>query len=157
LLLQFTHKRLGKLPSDVLLPEIDAPLVSAFLAHLEKERRNTARTRNARLAAIHSFFRFVSLEEPSHLATCQRVLAIPTKRMARRLVTSLSRAEIDAILAAPDRSTWLGRRDHALLLLALQTGLRVLSSSASAAPTSCSPPVRTSVAAVRVAKTAARH
>jgi len=125
LLLRFAQQRLGKPPNALLLAEIDAPLVGAFLDHLEKERGNGARTRNARLAGIHSFFRFVALEEPAHSGTCQRVLAIPTKRTHRRLITSLTRAEIEALLAAPDRTTWLGRRDHALLFLCIQTGLRV--------------------------------
>jgi site-specific recombinase XerD len=125
LLLRFAQQQLGKPPSALLLAEIDAPLVGAFLDHLEKARGNRARTRNARLAAIHSFFRFVALEEPGHAGTCQRVLAIPTKRTNRHLVTSLTRAEIEALLAAPDRTTWLGRRDHAILFLSIQTGLRV--------------------------------
>jgi integrase/recombinase XerD len=125
LLLRFAQQRLDKPPSALLLLEIDAPFVGRFLEHLEKERGNSTRTRNARLAAIHSFFRFAALEEPGCGATCQRVLAIPTKRTDRRLVTSLTRAEADALLAAPDRTTWLGRRDHALLFLLLQTGLRV--------------------------------
>lgn len=125
LLLRFAHGRLGKPPAELLLAEIDAPLVSAFLDHLEKQRGNGARTRNARLAAIHSFFRYAILEEPGHAAICQRVLAIPTKRTDRRLVTSLDRAEIEAVLAEPDRTTWLGRRDHTLLFLCLQTGFRV--------------------------------
>lgn len=125
LLLRFAHERLGKQPSDFLLADIDASLVSAFLDHLEKQRTNSARTRNARLAAVHSFFRFAILEEPGHAGICQRVLAIPTKRCDRRLVCSLDRAEIEALLAAPDRTTWLGRRDHALLFLCIQTGLRV--------------------------------
>ena len=125
LLLRFAQRQLGKPPSAVLLAQIDAPLVGAFLDHLDKDRGNSVRTRNARLAAIHSFFRFVALEEPAHSGGCQRVLAIPTKKTTRRLVTSLTRVEAEAILAAPDRRTWLGRRDHALLLLCLQTGLRV--------------------------------
>lgn len=125
LLLQFTQQRLGKAPSALRLAEIDAPLVSAFLDHLETQRRNSARTRNARLAAIHSFFRFVAPQEPGYADVCRRVLAIPTKRIERTLVTALHRAEIDALLAAPDRTTWLGRRDHALLFLCIQTGLRV--------------------------------
>src|SRR5262245_24697116 len=104
LLLRFAQDRLGKPPSALLLAEIDTPFVSAFLDHLEKKRGNGARTRNARLAAIHSFFRFIALEEPGHSATCQRVLAVPTKRSDRRLVTSLTRVEIEALLAAPDRS-----------------------------------------------------
>jgi site-specific recombinase XerD len=125
LLLRFAQQRLGKPPSAILLTEIDAPFVGAFLDHLEKQRGNSARTRNARLAAIHSFFRFVALEEPAHGGSCQRVLSIPTKRTHRQLVTSLTRAEVVALLAASDRSTWLGRRDHAILFLAIQTGLRV--------------------------------
>lgn len=125
LLLRFAKHRLGKPPSALLLADVDAPFVGAFLNHLEKDRCNSARTRNVRLAAIHSFFRFVALEEPGHAGTCQRVLSIPTKRTDRRLVTSLSRAEIEALLTAPDRTTWLGRRDHALLFLCIQTGLRV--------------------------------
>lgn len=125
LLLRFAQQHLGKPPSDLLLAEIDAPLVGGFLEHLEKDRGNGGRTRNARVAAIHSFFRFVAFEEPAHGLACQRVLAIPTKRTDRRLVTSLTRPEIEALLAAPDRTTWLGRRDHTLLFLCLQTGLRV--------------------------------
>jgi len=125
LLLGFAQQRLRKLPSVLTLAELDAPLITAFLASLEKIRGNSVRTRNARLAAIHSFFRFVVLEEPGLSATCQRVLAIPSKKAPRGLVTALSRLEVEAILAIPDRATWLGRRDHALLLLAIQTGLRV--------------------------------
>jgi site-specific recombinase XerD len=125
LLLAFAEKRLGKAPSDLLLADINASLAAAFLDHLESDRGNTARTRNARLAAIRSFFRFVSAREPAHSALIQRVLAMPQKRFDRDLVTFLTRVEIDALLAAPDQTTWLGRRDHALLLLAVQTGLRV--------------------------------
>jgi len=125
LLLGFAHARLHKAPSDLLLSDVDAALVSAFLDQLETKRKNSARTRNARLAAIHSFFKFVALEEPGASAACQRVLAIPIKRTARRLITALTRLEIEALLAAPDRRTWLGRRDHAILFVCLQTGLRV--------------------------------
>ena len=125
LLLGFAHERLNKAPSDLLLSDVDASFVSAFLDQLERKRKNSSRTRNARLAAIHSFFRFVALEEPGASAACQRVLAIPTKRTARRLITALTRVEIEALLAAPDRNTWLGRRDHAILFLCIQTGLRV--------------------------------
>jgi site-specific recombinase XerD len=125
LLLRFVSERLKIEPSCLLLTAIDAPLVGEFLHHLEKQRGNTARSRNARLAALHSFFRFVALEEPAHAGLCQRVLAIPTKRAERRLVTSLTSDEVDALLAAPDRTTWLGNRDHAILFLLLQTGLRV--------------------------------
>lgn len=125
LLLRFAQTRLRKPPSDFAVDEIDASLVAAFLDHLEKDRGNSTRTRNARLAAIRSFFRFVALQEPACSATCQRILALPAKRAAHTLVTFLTTAEIDALLAAPDRSTWLGRRDHAMLLLCIQTGLRV--------------------------------
>jgi len=125
LLLTFVQDRLHKPPSALLLADLDAALVASFLQHLEKQRRNSMRTRNARLAAIHSFFRFVALQEPAHSWTCQRVLAIPTKKFERKLITSLTRAEQEALLAAPDQTTWLGRRDHAILMLLLQTGLRV--------------------------------
>lgn len=125
LLLGFAQKRLAKAPSQLLLTQIDAALISDFLDHLEAERHISIRTRNARLAAIRSFFRYIALLEPANAATIQRVLAIPQKRFERRLVTFLTRPETEALLAAPDQSTWLGRRDHALLLLALNTGLRV--------------------------------
>ena len=125
LLLAFAEKHIGKAPSDLLLADVDAPLVAAFLDHLEKNRRNGARTRNARLAAVRSFFRFAASREPAHAALIQRVLAIPQKRFDRDLVTFLTRPEVDALLAVPDRSTWLGQRDHALLLVATRTGLRV--------------------------------
>jgi site-specific recombinase XerD len=125
LLLGFAEKRLGKPPSRLLLADVDAPFVSVFLDHLEKDRGNGARSRNARLAAVRSFFRFASSHEPAHGALIQRVLAMPQKRFDRLLVTFLTRAEIEALLAEPDRMTWLGRRDHALLALAVQTGLRV--------------------------------
>jgi integrase/recombinase XerD len=125
LLLAFAQNHVGKPPCELLLADLDASLVGAFLDHLEKARGNGARTRNARLAAIRSFFRFASSREPAHGALIQRVLAIPQKRFNRDLVTFLSRVEMDTLLAAPNRGTWLGRRDHALLLVALQTGLRV--------------------------------
>jgi site-specific recombinase XerD len=125
LLLVFAHERLHKAPADLLLSDVSASFVSAFLDHLETKRKNSSRTRNARLAAIHSFFRFVALEEPAASAACLRVLAIPIKRIARRLITALTRSEIEAVLAAPDRGTWLGRRDHAILFVCIQTGLRV--------------------------------
>lgn len=125
LLLMFAQQRVRKPPSVLPVAALDAPLIAAFLQHLESERGNSVRTRNARLAAIHSFFRFVALEEPAHSATCQRVLAIPVKKAERKLVTSLDRAEQEALLAAPDRATWLGRRNHAIIALLFQTGLRV--------------------------------
>ena len=125
LLLAFVQQRLGKAPSALALADLDAPLIGAFLDHLERGRANTARTRNARLAAIHSFFRYAALQEPTQAGLIQRVLAMPNKRYDRRLIDFLTREEMETLLAAPDRSTWIGRRDHALLLLALQTGLRV--------------------------------
>jgi integrase/recombinase XerD len=125
LLLNFAHHRLGKPPSALDLPDLDAPLIAAFLDHLETGRGNSVRTRNARLAAIHSLFRFAALRHPDHAALIQRVLAIPPKRFDKAIVTFLSDAQVDTLLAAPDRLTRTGRRDHALLLLAVQTGLRV--------------------------------
>ncbi len=125
LLLQYTQRELHKTPTALAVDDLDAPLLAAFLTHLERDRGNTARTRNARLAALHSFFRYVALAEPAASAVCQRVLALPSKRYDRALIDFLTHPEIEALLAAPDRSTWTGRRDHALLLLAIQTGLRV--------------------------------
>jgi len=125
LLLGYAHRKLGKQPTGLTLGQLDAPFIGAFLEHLEKQRGNCVRTRNARLAAIHSFFRYAALREPSCAALIQRVLAIPHKRFERALVTFLTRPEMDALLAAPDRSTWLGHRDYALMLVAVQTGLRV--------------------------------
>lgn len=124
LLLQFAQKRLHKSPSSLAFAEIDAPLIAAFLDDLEKTRRITVRSRNLRLTAIRSFFHYAAYEEPSHSSQIQRVLAIPSKRHTRGLVHFLDRPEIDALLAAPDQRTWFGRRDHVLLLVAVQTGLR---------------------------------
>jgi len=125
LLLQFAQNHLHRAPSTLALEDIDAPLVAAFLDDLEKVRNVTPRTRNLRLTAIHSFFRYAAFEAPTHAAQIQRVLAIPPKRFTRALVPFLSRPEVDALLAAPDQRTWSGRRDHALILLAVQTGLRL--------------------------------
>jgi len=125
LLLQFAKKRLSKMPSQIRIEDLDAPFIGLFLDHLESTRKNSARTRNVRLGAIHSFFRYVALEEPAHALHCQRILAVPNKRYARRPIEFLSREEIDALLAVPNRSTWVGRRDRTLLLVAVQTGLRV--------------------------------
>jgi integrase/recombinase XerD len=124
LLLRFVHARTGAEPCQLDLAALDAPLVSAFLDYLETERGNTARTRNARLAAIRSFFRYAALRHPEHAALIARVLAIPTKRCPQTEVSYLTKPEIDAILTAPDRTTWTGRRDHALLEMAVQTGMR---------------------------------
>jgi site-specific recombinase XerD len=125
LLFTFAQKRLRKAPSLLELKDLEAPFISAFLADLETKRGASVRTRNLRLTAIRSFFRFVSFEEPAQSALIQRVLAIPNKRHDKRQVHFLTRLEIEAILAAPDRTTWLGRRDHTLLLLTVQTGLRL--------------------------------
>lgn len=125
LLLRFAQDRLGKAPATLALDDLDAAFVSAFLDHVEQHRRNSPRTRNVRLAAIHAFCRYVAISEPAHLDRCRRMLAIPVKRHERRPIAYLTGAEIDAVIAAPDVATWLGRRDRALLLLAIQTGLRV--------------------------------
>ncbi|MCA1701284.1 MAG: site-specific integrase [Actinobacteria bacterium] len=124
LLLGFASRRLGRQPCELDIGDLDAPLIAAFLTHLESERGNGVRTRNARLAAIHSLYRYAQHRHPEHAEDIQRVLAIPPKRSDRALVTFLDRDEIEALLAAPDRSSWTGRRDHALLMLAIQTGLR---------------------------------
>jgi len=125
LLLTFASNRHGKEPSRLDIDDLDAPLIGAFLDHLEQHRTNSVRTRNARLAAIRSLFRYAALRHPEHAAVIERVLAIPLKRFERRLVTFLTEAEIGALLTAPDRTTWTGRRDTALFSLAVQTGLRV--------------------------------
>jgi len=125
LLLHFTQRRTGKPPSTLAWTDLDATLIAAFLQHLETDRGNSPRTRNARLAAIHSLFRFAALRHPEHAALINRVLAIPTKRYERAIVSFLTRREIQALLSCPDQATWIGRRDHALLLLVVQTGLRV--------------------------------
>jgi integrase/recombinase XerD len=125
LLLTYAKAQTGKDPSDLDLADLDAGLVSGFLDHLERERGNGAGSRNTRLAAIHSFFRFASYRHPEHAASIQQVLAIPQKRTEKSPPSSLTEAEMDALLAAPDRSTWIGRRDHVLLAVALRTGLRL--------------------------------
>lgn len=125
MLLQFIQSRLRKAPSALSMEDIDAPLVMAFLDEMEQTRKITARTRNLRLTAVHSFFRFAAFEMPTHSAQIQRVLAIPAKRFTRALVPFLNRQEVDALLATPDQTLWSGRRDHALMLLAVQTGLRL--------------------------------
>jgi integrase/recombinase XerD len=125
LLLRFASEQTGKQPSRLAFSDLDAPLIGAFLYHLERDRGNTARTRNARLAAIHSLYRYAALRHPEDIATIGRVIEIPPKRHKHKTISYLDLDEIKALLAAPDRSTWLGRRDHALLLTAIQTGLRV--------------------------------
>src|SRR6266511_706926 len=125
LLLAFAGQHTGKTPSHLDVADLDAPLIGAFLDHLEHPRGNSVRTRNARLAAIHSLFRFAALAHPQDAAVIQRVLAIPPKRYDQTLITYLTQPETDALLDAPDQATWTGRRDHALLALAVHTGLRV--------------------------------
>jgi site-specific recombinase XerD len=124
LLLTFAAQHTGKPPSDLDIDDLQAPIIGAFLDHLEHERGNAIRTRNARLAAIRSLFRYAALRHPEHAATIQRVLAIPSKRHDQALVTFLADNELTALLDAPNQATWIGRRDHALILLAAQTGLR---------------------------------
>jgi integrase/recombinase XerD len=125
LLLGFIQQRIHKLPSQLDFADLNASTVVAFLQHLEAERGNSIRSRNARLAAIHSFFRFAATRHPEHADDIQRVLAIPHKRSRRTDITHLDHPEIVGLLAAPNLLTWHGRRDHALLLVALQTGLRL--------------------------------
>lgn len=125
LLLGFAQQRLHREPSQLRLEDLDAPLIGAFLHDLEKGRSNVSRSRNLRLTAIRSFFRYAAYQQPEYAGQIQRVLAIPNKRQARPLVGFLTRPEIEALLAAPNQHTWGGRRDHAFLLMALQTGLRL--------------------------------
>lgn len=125
LLLRYASQRTGKQPCALDIADLDAPLIGAFLEHLEHDRGNSVRTRNNRLAAIHSLFAYAALRHPEHAASIGRVLAIPPKRTERNLVTYLVDHEVDALLAACDTSTWTGRRDHAMLLLTIQTGLRI--------------------------------
>jgi site-specific recombinase XerD len=125
LLLNFAQQQHGKSPSSLNLTDLDAPLISKFLDALEKQRGTSISSRNVRLTAIRSFFRYAAYEEPAHSAHIQRVLAIQNKRQARPMISFLIREEIEALLAAPDQHTWNGRRDHALLRLAVQTGLRL--------------------------------
>jgi site-specific recombinase XerD len=125
LLLCFAEARTGKAPSLLDLSDLDAELVGAFLVHLRDERRNSPRTRNARLSAVHALFRYAALRHPEHAATIQGVLTLPPARFEKVDIAFLDPDEVDALLVAPDRSRWFGRRDHALLALAIQTGLRV--------------------------------
>lgn len=120
--LTFAQQRLHQRPSRLSFEQIDAALIAAFLDDLERQRGVGVRSRNLRLTAIHSFFRYAALELPTHTAQIQTVLAIPSKRFIRTLVSFLSRPEVDALLDAADRSTWSGRRDHAFILTAVQTG-----------------------------------
>jgi integrase/recombinase XerD len=125
LLLAFATERIGKTPSALDIADLDAPLIAAFLDHLEHERHNSVATRNGRLAAIHSLFGYLALHHPEHAGSIQRVLAIPAKRTQRNLVTYLTENEVDALLGSCDTSRWTGRRDHAMFALTIQTGLRI--------------------------------
>jgi site-specific recombinase XerD len=125
LLLTFVHQHTGKTPARFDWDDLDAATISTFLNHLEDERHNTTRTRNLRLTAIRSLFSYAALRHPEHALLIQRVLAIPPKRSDKRIVTFLNAAEADALHAAPDQARWEGRRDRALMLLAIQAGLRV--------------------------------
>ena len=125
LLLNFAHRSLKKMPTALAVQNLDAGFVSRFLDHLEKERGVAPQSRNVRLAAIRSFFNYVALQEPALGAVAQRVLAIRSKRFTRKPVDFLTHAEVEALLAAPKQDTWSGRRDRTLLLVAVQTGLRV--------------------------------
>ena len=125
LLLGFVHEQTGKSPADLDWDDLDATMITAFLNYLEIARKNSIRTRNVRLTAIRSLFAYAALRHPEHAMLIQRVLAIPPKRFNKRIVTFLSPPEVDALVAAPNQSRWEGRRDRTLLLLAIQTGLRV--------------------------------
>ena len=125
LLLAFLQAHAGVEPSAVCIADVDAPVVLRFLTYLEQERGNSVRSRNIRLSAIRTFFRFVALRVPDNLGIVTRVLAIPMKREDHKLIGYLTRPEIQALLAAPDRSKWVGRRDHALLLTLYNSGARV--------------------------------
>ena len=125
LLIRFAHKKLKKPPAKLVLDDLNAPFIGDFLDHIQRDRHNGNRTRNLRLTAIRSFFNYAAFQEPSRSAHIQRVLAIPAKRQDRPLIDFLTHEEIQALLDAPDQTTWAGRRDRALLLLAIQTGLRL--------------------------------
>jgi integrase/recombinase XerD len=125
LLLGFVAERTAKAPSALDIADLDAPLIAAFLGHLEADRHNSVATRNNRLAAVHSLFAYLALHHPEHAGSIQRVLAIPPKRTQRNLVTYLTDPEIDALLGACDQTIWTGRRDHAMFALTIQTGLRI--------------------------------
>lgn len=125
LLIEYVHERLKKEPANIRIADLNTDFVMSFLNHLEEKRGVSARSRNQRLGAIRSFFRYVAFKAPEHSGLVQQILAIPSKRHDHTLVDFLTREEIEAILEKPDRNTWLGRRDHALILLAVQTGMRV--------------------------------
>jgi len=124
LLFRFAAEHLGRMPSELCLEDLDVSFLGKFLQHLEGQRRNCTRTRNNRLSALQAFFRYVAFNEPSLALHCQRVLAIPAKRYEQRPVEFLTKEEIEALIAAPDPKTWIGRRDRVILLIGTQTGLR---------------------------------
>ncbi len=124
MLLRFASEQLAKEPSQLDLSDLDAPMIAAFLDHIERERRCSIRSRNARLAAIRALYRYAALDHPEHAATIERVLAIPAKRHERTLVTFLEDRELEALLAAPDLTSRVGRRDRAMILLGAESGLR---------------------------------
>jgi site-specific recombinase XerD len=124
LLLKFAGEKTGKVPTKLSIEDLDVKMIGVFLDDIENARKNSARSRNTRLAAIRSFFRFVAIHEPAYMFHCQKILSMPGKRYVRRNVEFLNVQEMQALLNAPDCSTWIGRRDHAILTIALQTGLR---------------------------------
>ena len=125
LLLRYAAQQLKRAPCELHMEELDSSFLEKFLRHLERDRANSARTRNARLSALHAFFHFVAINEPALSLQCQRILAIPVKRYERASVAFLTDEEVAALVAAPDPGTWIGARDRALLLIAVQTGLRI--------------------------------
>ena len=125
LLLRYAADRLARTPTSLQVDDIDAELVGQFLSFVETARANSARSRNTRLSAIRSFFKYVAVHEPQLLHHCQKILAMPSKRYEKRAIDFLNRDEVEALVAAPDPKTWFGRRDRTLLLVAVQTGLRV--------------------------------
>lgn len=153
-LLGFVAQRSGKSPSQLDVTDLDAETIGSFLDRLEHDRSNSVATRNARLAAIRSLFRFAALRHPEHAEVIERVLAIPPKRFDRALIDYLTDPEVDALLAAPDPTTWTGRRDHALIAVAIQPACDSPSSPGCAAATSTSAPARTSHATAKDARTA---
>jgi len=124
LLLQFASEEVEKPPTSLKIDDLDVEMIGNFLNYVENSRKNSARSRNTRLAAIRSFFRYVAIHEPSYMLHCQKILSMPSKRYIKRNVEFLNAQEMQALLNAPDLSTWIGRRDHTILMIALQTGLR---------------------------------
>ena len=157
LLLCFAEARTGKAPSVLDVEDLDVDMVGAFLVHLRDDRHNGPRTRNARLSAVHALFRYAALRHPEHAATIQSVLAIPPARFEKADVAFLDPGEVDALLAAPDRSRWFGRRDHALWRSQSRRGCGSLSSLGSPATMCTSGPGRTFAVSARAASSARRH